>query len=102
MPTCGSPLDSISRLHARLTPTGDEVLLEDLGSTNGTFLNGKRIIRAQAVHGDEIGFDTLRFRADARPAGARAGTKVRRRPAVGRGLAALALVLAGVAYWLSR
>ena len=55
------PLDSISRLHARLTPAGDEVLVEDLGSSNGTWLNGKRITRARAVHGDEIRFDTQRF-----------------------------------------
>ncbi len=55
------PLDSISRLHARLTPAGDEVLVEDMGSANGTWLNGKRITRAQAVHGDEIRFDTQRF-----------------------------------------
>ena len=55
------PLDSISRMHARLTPAGDEVLVEDLGSSNGTWLNGKRITRARAVHGDEIRFDTQRF-----------------------------------------
>lgn len=55
------PLDGISRQHARLTPAGDEVLLEDLGSANGTWLNGKRISRAQAQHGDEIRFDTQRF-----------------------------------------
>lgn len=55
------PLESISRLHARLTPAGDDVLLEDLGSANGTWLNGKRITRAQAAHGDEIRFDTQRF-----------------------------------------
>ncbi len=55
------PLESISRLHARLTPAGDEVLVEDLGSANGTWLNGKRITRAQAAHGDEIRFDTQRF-----------------------------------------
>lgn len=55
------PLESISRLHARLTPAGDEVLVEDLGSSNGTWLNGKRITRARAVHGDEIRFDTQRF-----------------------------------------
>ncbi|HQW60193.1 FHA domain-containing protein [Thermomonas sp.] len=55
------PLESISRLHARLTPAGDEVLVEDMGSANGTWLNGKRITRAQAVHGDEIRFDTQRF-----------------------------------------
>ncbi len=55
------PIDGISRQHARLTPAGDEILLEDLGSANGTWLNGKRISRAQAQHGDEISFDTQRF-----------------------------------------
>ncbi|MFS8137999.1 MAG: FHA domain-containing protein [Thermomonas sp.] len=55
------PMDSISRQHARLTPAGDEVLVEDLGSANGTWINGKRISRGQARHGDEIRFDTQRF-----------------------------------------
>ncbi len=34
--------DSCSRLHARFTPEGDRVKLEDLGSTNGTLVNGER------------------------------------------------------------
>lgn len=54
--------NGISRAHARLVPTDAGVQIEDLGSTNGTFHNGKRILRAEARHGDEIGFDTLRFR----------------------------------------
>lgn len=52
----------ISRAHARLLPSDEGVQIEDLGSTNGTFVNGKRVLRAQAKVGDEIGFDTLRFR----------------------------------------
>ncbi|MGO4550510.1 FHA domain-containing protein [Lysobacter sp. 2RAF19] len=61
---CNLCLDEpgLSRTHARLLPTDDGVLLEDLGSTNGSFLNGKRVLRAEARVGDEIGFDTLRFR----------------------------------------
>ena len=55
------PKESISRQHTRLTPAGDEVLVEDLGSANGTWINGKRISRGQARHGDEIRFDTERF-----------------------------------------
>ena len=35
--------------------------MEDLGSANGTWLNGRRVTRAQAVHGDELRFDTQRF-----------------------------------------
>ena len=70
---------NISRQHARLTPAGDELLVEDLGSANGTWLNGKRITRANARHGDELRFDTERFqllepgRAPGVPAQAAAG-----------------------------
>lgn len=63
-PECQLRLEeaSLSRKHARLIPTEDGVIMEDLGSTNGTFLNGERVQRAVAKPGDEIGFDTLRFR----------------------------------------
>lgn len=52
---------NLSRKHAKLIPTSDGVVIEDLGSTNGSFHNGKRVQRAVAQSGDEIGFDTLRF-----------------------------------------
>lgn len=63
-PECVLRLDEsgLSRQHARLVPTGDGVQVEDLGSTNGSFINGKRVQRGFAGPGDEIGFDTLRFR----------------------------------------
>lgn len=63
-PECSLRLDEsgISRTHARLLPTEEGVQLEDLGSTNGTFLNGRRVLHAVARVGDEVGFDTLRFR----------------------------------------
>jgi pSer/pThr/pTyr-binding forkhead associated (FHA) protein len=63
-PECQLRLEeaSLSRKHARLIPTEDGVIVEDLGSTNGSFLNGERVQRAVAKPGDEIGFDTLRFR----------------------------------------
>jgi len=76
--------------------------LEDLGSANGTWLNGKRITRAPAVHGDEIRVDTQRFQLlmPGQPMRAKvAGTSVPNRwpwPAV------MLLAVAGVAYWLSR
>jgi pSer/pThr/pTyr-binding forkhead associated (FHA) protein len=61
---CTLHLDEVglSRQHARLVPTNEGLQIEDLGSTNGSFLNGRRIQRALAGHGDEVGFDTLRFR----------------------------------------
>ena len=43
---CGVPLtedSTVSQLHARLFRKDGRVLVEDLGSTNGTFLNGKRV-----------------------------------------------------------
>lgn len=66
-PECALHLDEsgLSRQHARLVPTGDGVQVEDMGSTNGTFINGKRVQRGFAAAGDEIGFDTLRFRVTA-------------------------------------
>ena len=52
----------LSRNHARLVPTADGLQVDDLGSTNGSFINNKRVVCGQARAGDEIGFDTLRFR----------------------------------------
>jgi hypothetical protein len=44
-----------SSRHARLTPQGDAVVLEDLGSTNGTYLNGEPLSGPQPLHdGDRI------------------------------------------------
>lgn len=70
-PECGLRLDEsgISRLHARLLPTDGGLQIEDLGSTNGTFVNGKRVLHGEAVVGDEIAFDTQRFRLAASATG---------------------------------
>jgi pSer/pThr/pTyr-binding forkhead associated (FHA) protein len=50
-----------SRQHARISPQGGWWVLEDLGSRNGTFVNGKRLGQAVALRaGDEIEMgDTL-------------------------------------------
>lgn len=67
-PECGLYLEDsgISRQHARLRPLDYGVEVEDLGSTNGTFVNGHRVTVGIAAVGDEIAFDQLRFRVDAR------------------------------------
>jgi two-component system, cell cycle response regulator len=42
--------DSISRFHSRVVRSGDEYIVEDLGSRNGTFVAGKRVTRAKLEH----------------------------------------------------
>jgi hypothetical protein len=45
----------VSQLHARVFSRDGMVFLEDLGSTNGTYLNGQRVQGAVAVHtGDRL------------------------------------------------
>lgn len=68
----GLVLDSaaVSRRHARLEARGGSVVLQDLGSANGTLLNGQRLAGPEAVReGDEIRIAefTLRLRRDAVP-----------------------------------
>jgi diguanylate cyclase (GGDEF)-like protein len=46
--------DGLSREHALLVKSGTEVVLEDLGSTNGTYCNGERVQRRSLVEGDKI------------------------------------------------
>ena len=45
--------DMVSRRHARFD-CKDEIVIEDLGSTNGTFVNGERIKRAKLNEGDRV------------------------------------------------
>src|SRR5579863_1135309 len=51
----------VSRRHARLETRGGFVFVEDLGSRNGTFLNGRRVTEPIEVRaGDEIDIGTTR------------------------------------------
>jgi ABC transport system ATP-binding/permease protein len=55
--TCDVPIFSgyVSRRHARLSQQGSAYLVEDLGSRNGTFVNGERVAAPRALKtGDEI------------------------------------------------
>jgi len=56
----------ISRRHARLDFDGAQVVLTDLGSTNGTMVNGQRVSAVALNPGDmiQIGTTTLTFRVD--------------------------------------
>lgn len=53
---------SISKQHAKLEMTDDVLKVEDLGSTNGTFLNGKRISEGTVDEGDLLQFANALYR----------------------------------------
>ncbi|MBC8506553.1 MAG: FHA domain-containing protein [Anaerolineales bacterium] len=44
----------VSRQHARIRQLGDNYWIEDLGSTNGTFVNQQAITRVELLEGDQI------------------------------------------------
>ena len=44
----------VSRLHCRLTAGPEKLEVEDLSSTNGTFVNDKRVDRALIANGDRL------------------------------------------------
>jgi pSer/pThr/pTyr-binding forkhead associated (FHA) protein len=52
----------VSRVHCRFTlkPT-NELEIEDLGSTNGTFLNGRKVMKATLNNGDKLTIGRVQF-----------------------------------------
>jgi pSer/pThr/pTyr-binding forkhead associated (FHA) protein len=53
----------ISRYHAKISVTRAGLMVEDLGSTNGSYVNGRRIRQATMVSlGDELSFHKTAFR----------------------------------------
>jgi DNA-binding winged helix-turn-helix (wHTH) protein len=65
---CGVRLDStdVSRRHARIQVKEDEATIEDLGSTNGTFVNGARVTTAVKLEdGAQIAFGSTTAQFDA-------------------------------------
>ena len=53
---------TISRAHAAIGFGRDGFFVEDLGSTNGTFVNGSKHERAVLTDGDEVQMGRLRLR----------------------------------------
>jgi hypothetical protein len=64
--------DMVSRKHAKITLAPGAVTISDLGSTNGTFVNGEKVKRARLKEGDRIliGTSILKLVAVTRVAGA--------------------------------
>ena len=57
----------VSRLHCRLTATNDTLEVEDLKSTNGTFVNDKRVQRAQLANGDLLRVGRFELKVEQQP-----------------------------------
>lgn len=46
--------DMVSRKHAKISTAGEQLVIQDLGSTNGTFVNGEKIKKARLKEGDRV------------------------------------------------
>jgi pSer/pThr/pTyr-binding forkhead associated (FHA) protein len=46
--------DMVSRKHAKITTTTGQIVIQDMGSTNGTFVNGEKIRKSRLKEGDRI------------------------------------------------
>ena len=60
----GAYTNGVSRLHAVLKRIGDKIVLMDLGSSNGTYLNGSRLapyIETPVAHGDVVYLGKLKM-----------------------------------------
>ena len=57
---------SVSRAHAVVEVGAGRAFVRDLGSTNGTYLNGRRIEAESLRDGDELRFGNTRMRVEAR------------------------------------
>jgi two-component system, cell cycle response regulator len=51
--------EDVSRNHAKIEVTADAILLKDLGSTNGTLVNGRKITERKLEDGDRIQIGNL-------------------------------------------
>lgn len=56
---------NVSRDHAEIRPQGDGFMLIDLGSTNGSKVNGVRVAQRMLEDGDEITFGNTKMRFEA-------------------------------------
>ena len=55
------PMMLVSREHCRITEKDDKLVVEDLGSSNGTFINSKRIMEGIIKAGDKISVGPVTF-----------------------------------------
>ena len=63
----------ISKLHCAIAKTDGLLFVRDLGSTNGTKVNGQRVTRGALLPGDELSFGSQKFRVHLGPGEPEAG-----------------------------
>jgi hypothetical protein len=64
--------NGVSRLHAVIKREGNQVLLMDLGSSNGTYVNGKRLnpnVEQNLKNGDVVALGKLKIQVLLKPSG---------------------------------
>ena len=57
----------VSRKHCILVNKGDHLLVRDLGTTNGTHINGKQVTQGILKNGDILSFGELAFQVSISP-----------------------------------
>ena len=60
---------SVSKIHCLLVKTDGLLFVRDLGSTNGTKVNGQRVTRGALLPGDQLAFAGAKFRVHLGPDG---------------------------------
>ncbi|HWL09347.1 MAG TPA: FHA domain-containing protein [Planctomicrobium sp.] len=60
--------NNVSKLHCAIARTDGLLFFRDLGSTNGTKVNGQRVVRGALLPGDELTFANVKFRVHLGPA----------------------------------
>jgi pSer/pThr/pTyr-binding forkhead associated (FHA) protein len=58
---------SISKLHCIIVRTDGLLIIRDLGSTNGTKVNGQRVVRGALLPGDELSFASEKYKVEMGP-----------------------------------
>ena len=58
---------SISKMHCLIVKTDGLLFIRDLGSTNGTKVNGQKVTRGALLPGDELAFASTRFQVHLGP-----------------------------------
>jgi pSer/pThr/pTyr-binding forkhead associated (FHA) protein len=68
-PECDLRLDhkSVSKMHCVIVKTDGLLLIRDLGSTNGTRVNGQRVRRAALLPNDQLSIASFKFRVQLGP-----------------------------------